>query len=104
MSLIARISRHFEESAQLKLAAAEPLILQHQSRGRVHAVVQQEHQTEQALDLGDYWGLVRYADADEPHFRDAAHPWPADPPRGARDQNRSAWKLPLCGHDRTGYL
>ena len=42
------------------VAAATPLLLRYQGSGKVHAVVQEEYQSEQLLDLGAYYGLVRF--------------------------------------------
>jgi hypothetical protein len=72
-----------EVVASLKcLSAAALLLVRYQGTGRLHAVLQEEYQAEQTLDLGDYWGLVRFASADEPHFRDREHLWVSDAPRG----------------------
>lgn len=45
-------------------AAALPLLLEYQEIGGVHAVVQEERQGEQYLDLGEYIGMIRFASHD----------------------------------------
>lgn len=42
------------------LSAALPLIMKYQGTGKIHAVVQQEFQFEQLVDLGKYQGLVKF--------------------------------------------
>jgi hypothetical protein len=55
-------------------AAAIPLLLEHQGTGRVHAVVQEENQAEQYLDLGNYIGVARFASAEQGMYgRDYHH-------------------------------
>lgn len=40
--------------------AALPLLLELQGSGRIHAVVQEDLQYEQLIDLGEYWGLAQF--------------------------------------------
>jgi len=42
------------------VAAALPLLLKYRNTGRIHAVVQEEFMSSQLLDLGLYYGLVRF--------------------------------------------
>jgi beta-galactosidase GanA len=56
------------------VAAVLPLLLAYQGTGNVHAVVQDEFMAEQFLDLGDYLGLVRFANAESSStWRDYRH-------------------------------
>jgi beta-galactosidase GanA len=64
------------------VAAALPLIVQYQGTGRIHAVVQEEHQTEQYLDLGEYVGLAVFAPDWPDVLRDFRHPAPPPGERG----------------------
>ncbi len=63
-------------------AAAAPLILRYQGTGQIYAVVQEESQTEQYLDLGGYAGLAQFAPDTPGIFRDFRHPAPAPEERG----------------------
>ncbi|HHX65463.1 MAG TPA: DUF5597 domain-containing protein, partial [Chloroflexi bacterium] len=55
-------------------AAAIPLLLKYQGTGRVHAVVQEENQAEQYLDLGNYIGVARFNSGESGMFwRDYHH-------------------------------
>lgn len=57
------------------VAAALPLVLAHQGSGSMWAVVQEEHQGMQFLDLGDYEALAVFASAEQGFaFRDFRHP------------------------------
>jgi hypothetical protein len=62
-------------------AAALPLILRHQGTHRVHAVVQEEDQTEQYLDLDGYVGLAVFDFNLSGTFPDFRH---LEPPPGDR--------------------
>lgn len=62
-------------------AAALPLILRYQGTHHIHAVVQEEDQTEQYLDLGDYVGLAVFNLSASGIYCDFRH---LEPPPGDR--------------------
>ena len=65
------------------LAAALPLLLDYQDSDKLHPVVQDEFMSEQYLDLGDYLGLVIFANAETPKVRrDYRHRATASEDRG----------------------
>ncbi len=76
-------SRAVAESFQA-VRRAIPLLLEYQGTGRIHAIVQEEHATEQYLELGDYIGWVRYADSDARYPRGYLYP----PPEGGFERAR----------------
>jgi hypothetical protein len=62
-------------------AAALPLIMRHQGTRQIHAIVQEEDQVEQYLDLGDYIGLAVFNLSASGIFCDFRH---LEPPPGDR--------------------
>jgi beta-galactosidase GanA len=64
------------------VAAALPLILRYQGTGQIHAVVQEENQLEQYLDLGETMGLAVFSPDRPDVFRDYHHPAPPPGERG----------------------
>jgi hypothetical protein len=65
-------------------AAALPLILRYQGTNHIHAIVQEEDQNEQYLDLGEYLGLALFNVSAKGVFCDYRHlaPPPGDRGRG----------------------
>ena len=80
------------------VSAAAPLLLRYQGTGRVHAVVQEENQIEQYLDMDDYMGVVYFAGADTMFWTDYHHG------RGPLDRNERGRGLVFQGDADEFYI